>query len=543
MRIILVSFIILLTACGSPNIKDLRKEVEQNYDTAGKRLGDHKTATHYQEFDDAWVGGEKVDLKEKTPPELDRSIPFSTSVPMGLRDIASALTDALNIPVTLEPDVFIFDSGQQSSESTTTATDSTGTLLGLPSTPSVTNISASNIDTSQKQITLQFNGKVTRLLDRIVSAYGLNWEYRDKRIVISRLVTEVFRVAVLHSETNFDATVGGNAANETTGLDGLGGNSNNTGSVNQTMTLQEDGSIFRDIAATVTNMLSPSGSLNASETTGTIAVTDTPSTIYNIRKYIRKENSHVTKQVHFKVTILSIEREVGADYGLNLDFNLIASSLGLSFATPALDVVTGAGSLAAQVLPGSGSSFADTEALVQALNTLENVSVLDEINTSALNYKNVPIQVTTSQGFIASEDATVPEGGGTVINSSEVGTITTGLLMFAKPVILESFENQMLLRITLDISQFLGFTTAITGSGDTASTRMLPNIDQRASIFERRVRSGETIVLSGFENLTTTTDESGLLSPNYWWLGGNSSGDQENSRILILVTPTIISRI
>ena len=529
----------LLSACTIGDLKQVKDDSDRRYEEAGRQLRDYRRPVYYQEYEGAWVGGARVALKERIPPELDRDIPFSVAHPVGLREIASALTTALDIPVILEPDIFVFDSPARE----TRATDSANSAIGLADAAGASRPLAA-LDTSQKKVTLRFHGKATRLLDKIVTMYGLNWVYQDRTIVISRLMTEVFRVAIIGGSTDVEATVGGSAAARSgtaATLDLASGNDTTAGGVNQSIVLKEEGIIFEDIASTVRNMLSPAGKLAASKSISTLTVTDTPATISAIRKYIRKENSHVTRQVHFNVAIVSVESKKNINYGLNLDFSYLASSLGLSFKTPALAAVAGAGNLSARVVE-RGNAFRNTQLMLQALNKLEGVNVVDEINTAALNYKNVPIQLTTSRGFIASSGSTVTSGGGAVISTSKAGNITTGLVMFAKPVIVDSFEDQMLLRLTLDLSQFLGFTTETVGAGSSAATRRLPNVDKRASIFERRVRSGETIVLSGFESLNNSTTESGLLAPDNWWLGGNRGARQQRKRILVLVTPTITGR-
>ena len=54
------------------------------------------------------------------------------------------------------------------------------------------------------------------------------------------------------------------------------------------------------------------------------------------------------------------------------------------------------------------------------------------------------------------------------------------------------------------------------------------------------MRSGSTLVLTGFETLEDKTDQSGIGRPRISLLGGKAYADQRRNVLVILLTPEIL---
>lgn len=76
--------------------------------------------------------------------------------------------------------------------------------------------------------------------------------------------------------------------------------------------------------------------------------------------------------------------------------------------------------------------------------------------------------------------------------------------------------------------------TAPNGSSIEIPTSNLKSVLQRASL-----RSGNTLVLSGFKQATSNTDKSGVGSANNLLLGGKHNSGTTDQYLVITVTPYI----
>ncbi|ELC5807656.1 PilN family type IVB pilus formation outer membrane protein, partial [Salmonella enterica] len=64
----------------------------------------------------------------------------------------------------------------------------------------------------------------------------------------------------------------------------------------------------------------------------------------------------------------------------------------------------------------------------------------------------------------------------------------------------------------------------------------------RLKTFTQRVnmKSGQTLILSGYEQLNNTADHQGVGSSRFFGLGGGASGAQNRTQLVMFVTPIIL---
>jgi type II secretory pathway component GspD/PulD (secretin) len=104
---------------------------------------------------------------------------------------------------------------------------------------------------------------------------------------------------------------------------------------------------------------------------------------------------------------------------------------------------------------------------------------------------------------------------------------------------LQQGTDKLLLEYSLSLNDVENIESFTTGTGPSAQTIQLPtttvkNILQRASL-----RSGQTLVLSGFKQSTNSILKSGLGSANNQLLGGGNNGKNSSQYLVITVTPYI----
>ncbi len=125
-------------------------------------------------------------------------------------------------------------------------------------------------------------------------------------------------------------------------------------------------------------------------------------------------------------------------------------------------------------------------------------------SVTTLNLQAVPMQVATQTGYVSSTSSTsTPQVGISV--GIEPATVTTGFNMLMLPYAMA--DKQILLQYNISLSDL----KRLEKFGEKATGQVqLPTIDLRAFSQKVRLHSGETLVLSGFEQQSDTSDRSGL---------------------------------
>ena len=292
-------------------------------------------------------------------------------------------------------------------------------------------------------------------------------------------------------------------------------------------------STLRFINSNVKTMLSSVGRMALSRSTGIITVTDRPDVLNQIGTYLDAENENITKQVLLNVKVYSVtltDRDsAGIDWNLvykaangNWDFNLANT-----FQDAANNSVSGQ----VGILDGS---FAGSTAVLKALSEQGRVSVVTSPSVTTLNLQPVPVQVARQTGYLASIQTTnTPDVGSST--SLTPGTVTSGFNMDLLPLVMPN--NELLLRYSINISSLIRLRAE--SSGD--NRIQVPEIDNRIFSQNVRMRSGETLVLSGFDQTSEQGTKAGTGSSWNFMLGGGATRDTTRDVIVVLITPIIKS--
>ena len=77
-------------------------------------------------------------------------------------------------------------------------------------------------------------------------------------------------------------------------------------------------------------------------------------------------------------------------------------------------------------------------------------------------------------------------------------------------------------------------------TGDEKTVVQLPKMQTRGFVQEIAMRSGSTLVLTGFETVQNKTDTAGIGKPKISILGGKAYATQNRNVLVILLTPEIL---
>jgi len=150
------------------------------------------------------------------------------------------------------------------------------------------------------------------------------------------------------------------------------------------------------------------------------------------------------------------------------------------------------------------------------------------------------IRIVRSEGYAASVENTTLTGSGT--NTTNIGTVTsqitpgtviTGLTLYILPKIL---KNNIYLQVNADLSTNDGFKTFGPQNADGQVTQQiqLPNITEKHFNQRSMIKSGDTLILSGFRQVSNRANAQQLL--NSQALGGKGS-EEINRETIVLITP------
>lgn len=410
-------------------------------------------------------------------------------------------------------------------------------------------------------VSLNYTGTVKGALDLLATKAGYVYSIKGSSIYWQAFVTKTIDVAFMPGGTEYfmgkgasggagaSATSSGQVANYTTSDSSDSEYSNLKGTL----------SVWTDLENTIKQLLSPNGKVVVSQSTTSVTVNDRPSNVALVEQYVHNLNNNLSKQVLVKVQILQVQLNNGFDFGIN--WNIIANAFNKSpfvingnYGTPvSITTLTPQG---ASLVPGATAPFVPqfgTQStggipsytiLFNALNQQGKTSIVSEPRVVCLNNQVSVIRIVSSRGYVASIQNTAGVGGSstgsaqnTVTSQVTPGTLVTGLTLYILPKIM---GNRVYLQVNADLSANDGFTQLGGGTNPnvTASQIQLPNVTEKHFNQRSMIKSGDTLILSGFRQVGNRTGASQFLESQA--LGGKASL-QENTDTIVLITPFILN--
>jgi type IVB pilus formation R64 PilN family outer membrane protein len=455
---------------------------------------------------------------------------------VSLAYISSFITDQCRIPVIITPDAQAMLAGGGSGGG---KTDRMSGPLPAPDASGMVPLAAMGQAGNQPSVIPQgsgvlhgvtWNGELGGFLDNITARSGLSSKFEYGHIAIFWLDTRTFAVNFMDSDASFESkTVSGTTSSAGTSGSSSGGNKgdNNT---SQTTTATIKSSIFKDVESTVKSMLTPgAGRMNLSA--GVLTVTDTPRVLDAIGRYIDDRNRELNRQVMISVKVFSVENRHQNQLGLDWNAVLNTGSVGLSLTSPFTGAASDALSGGVAILDGKGQG---TQTFLKALDEQAKLSVLTTASALTTNLSAVPIQNALQQDYVPSVSTSQTANVGTS-TSITTATITTGFNMTALPFLMPN-SPKMQLEFSISMSDDPTFTP-FTSGGQNAQ---LAKTNLKTTTQRVIMQSGQTLVLSGYEQLSDSANRQGTGSYSFFALGGGARGDDNRRMFIILVTPVVL---
>ncbi len=381
--------------------------------------------------------------------------------------------------------------------------------------------------TDSTKMIVNYKGPLSGLLDEVSNRFGIWWKYEKNEVYFYKFITKTFILYTLPTTPTVDASIT-NSGGE--GEDSVSAQN----SYNAT-------SVWDEVNATLETMKTSDGSISMNPGSGTINVTDTPTVIKRIGKYITDMNARMSKQVAISVKVLQVD--INNEDGFNFDLGAtIAQSNNLKTTswTQSGALENSTSTLGMGILKGK----VDLQATFNGLSKEGNAQIITSGSVTTMNNKAAPIKVMRKQSYIK-EQSTTNNGSGDN-NSMEIDVetedINTGFMMAVLPRVLD--HGRLMIYFNLTLSNLVSLEKIPLGSGteDDAKDGFIQNpiTEARGFTQELAMKSGETLVLAGFEQVKDQTEKIGTGKPDNMLLGGSSSADRSRTLLVIMLTPVVI---
>lgn len=488
---------------------------------------------------------QKIASEEILPAVFYEPAWFDRSV-TSLQEFAERITTRSGIPAKVGQDAVLVAMRSQQSGLLGSGVGTAGIAGGaatavapLPAVPGVGMSGPMGMGTGSVQpVRITYSsGNLKGLLDAAAARFGVSWRYQDGLIKFFHMESRTFSIQAVPGDSSLRATVGSSSGNTGASSAVSAGASasvsstqvatNNTASTQVSSNL----SVWNGLRDSIAAMISASGKVVASPATGTITVTETTDVLARVAEFIDTQNGLLGKQVMINATVLRVSNTEKENFGIswNAFWNDLNTKYGMKNTfTPD----NGATSLSAAILSAS-SRWSGTSVVIDALSSQGSVNLETSASLAALNNQPTPIQVGNQTTYIAQSAINTVANAGTTMSLTP-GVVSSGFTMTLLPSVMQ--DGTIIMQFQSDISALKQIRSISSGG----VTMEAPELDTRNFLQRVRMKSGETLIISGFEQTDGNANRSGVISPNNFALGGGNKTSNVKEVMVILLTPVVM---
>ena len=460
---------------------------------------------------DIWLGDtSNVEFEGEPIPtylEAKDGVTLISNRPITLYEIGSMVSKITSLSVRYAPEL-----------------ESTAISNADSNQPSMEDLGAQWTD-STKMI-VNYKGPLSGLLDEVANRFGIWWKYEKNEIYFYKYITKTFVVYSLPTNPSLSVNVGGSSGN--------GGAS----TISQSSSV--DGlDLWSNIQSAVESMITQDSNLVIDKANGTLTLTATPTDIKRVAKFITEQNNRISKQIAISVKVIQVNITNSDQYGLDLSttFGGRGSIKDITAST------TGTGNVDSPIsnlTMGISSKHWSVDAAIAALSKEGQTNLVTSGTVTTMNNKPAPIQVVKTQNYVSDITKTSSGDSDTYDISVETEEIETGFTMSVLPRVLD--HGRILMFFNLTLSDLLAMETVNAGGSESRETQILQNpvIETRGFTQEIAMKSGDTLILAGYERVEDTTDKQGVGNPHNMLLGGAQKAERDRTILVIMLTPVVL---
>ncbi len=500
--------------------------------------------------DDMWLGRSAFEAVkgEPLPPDTDQ-FTFVSAIPQTLAQVTAEITALTGIPVSLEMVELedtaqtedAEDAGEGDGEDAGGAADATGEIAVAPATDVDTGTSQAYTQLTGPPALLvselNYSGTLAGFMDYLTALVQADWVYENGEIRIFNQVSQTFTIVGFPGALTDDSQISGS-------LGGSDEGAANSSAIQVQNTVASN--LLSESAAVVEEIVGDLGSVAINQDSNAITVTGPFFLMREVEEYVTELNRRLARQVTIDVRILRVRVTNTDNYRTDLAAIVTGDSVfnrSLSFNLGAQGAASGfVGANPAVLFGGTIAGSGDTySALLEALSSVGEVSLVTSAALTTLNGRPAPFNNTRTQAYIASVETDVQNSGGAISTTvtTEIANLNTGFTFHVTPRILGN--GQVLVRYSSNIAE--GDLTQVvlppSTPGVQGNTIQLPDTQQQAIQQNFIANSRETVVVAGFERTLNSRDRAGVGTPGNWLLSGQRDAVSEREFFVVMMTPRV----
>lgn len=379
-----------------------------------------------------------------------------------------------------------------------------------------------------------FRGSLESALDLLAAKANVSWKWNGSSVELFKYESKTYNISALSGDTSTNSSVGIKSEQSSGG----GSDSNDkgaAGSGEQGVARKASLSAWGEIRSYLISQMSPQGTISVMESNGIVTIKDTPSVHAQLQRSIKDLNTLMSKQILVNVQIYSVTKASGDDFGMDWSSvwsNSSRVSGGLNTSTGATSSAPGQFSI--DILKGP---FRGTNLMLQALSTVGRASIVNEFSLATLNGQPTPVVNNRKIGYVESITAETSETGGKTTYSVTPGAVFSGIGMTITPKVQP--DGKILMEYNMNLNDVEEITTFEVGGGDSMQRIQLPKTTVKNILQRAALRSGQTLVLSGFKQTVAKNSDSGVGLAKNPLLGGRQTASNDEQYLVITITPYV----
>lgn len=437
-------------------------------------------------------------------------------------------------------------------------------MTRIPTVIDIANAEIGSVGCLDVRITQQ-DGNLIDLLNLIGARCDLGWTYRDGKIVLSDTETKTYIVKGIPGDIQIQNQINNNsgvqsqagASGSSIGSGSSGGTSTGQSqaqsqqSATQNIAFNLQNSLWTNLHDALKSMLSKTGKLSISPSTSSVTVTDKPSVLLRVDRYMQNQNEIMKRQVQIDVQVLNVDVNAADNYGINWNlalngtnatFNINGQAVApasadgsISFVNSPVFVPSSTTQAFTLGVPKGSSDLGTSSLIINALSSIAKTSLVTSTAVTTLSNQPVPVQFVDQQAYLASVQNTISGQSSLSQTSLTPGQLTTGFSLNILPVV--QSDGMVYMQLSLNISSL----KSISQYSTQGASVQLPNTLQRNLMQKAVVHSGDTFVVTSFDSDSQDLNNSGVGSAYNWIFGGGVSASKARTRMVILVTPRVVN--
>lgn len=494
----------------------------------------------------SWLMGPAIQVAAPLSPLLENNILYRPTQRVSLADVAAYITLNKGLVIDVSEVTQPMSGAGGAAGATPGAPGAMGAApspMMLPSPGQMgVGMGRQALPQSLQSMSISYEGSVAGLLDIVANKAAVWWRFTDGKVVFYRTETKTFYLPSISRKSLGNSTI--TTTTSGTGASTTGG-TNTAASSGATITSDYKVDVWGDLAATA-KAVGSGAQVVANESAGSLTVTGTPSQVRAVSAWIKELIAQMGQQVAITVHVyhVKITKEDTYNWDPSVIFKNAAGTLGYNL-TPISNLTPASGitplGLTASVLgAGQGAplganwgQYTGSQAALQALSTLGNVSETLQQTLVTLNGEPAPIQIANQQGYLASSSSMLGGIGTAAITTYTPGTVTTGFTATFVPRVV---NGRVILSMTMTNSTLLGITTV----GSLTNGIQTTNVDLNTFQQSVSLKPGDALLLSGVSQDNANTNNSGVGSASNAALGGGLNDLTSKSMIAIVVSAKVL---